>query len=66
MCLATVYDEKMDSGRILCRNITKIEVDGDLIKLFDIMGNETLYQGRIVSAELSGGAVILAKKEGAA
>jgi len=66
MCLATVYDEKADSGKILCRNITKIEVDGDLIKLFDIMGNETLYQGRIVSAELCGGTVILARKEGAA
>lgn len=66
MCLATVYDEKVDSGKILCRNITKIETDGDTIRLYDIMGDETIYEGRIVSAELSSGVVILAGKEGAA
>ena len=63
MCLATVYNEKADSNNILCRNVTKIEVDGDTIKLYDIMGNETVFEGRIVSAELSGGVVILAEKE---
>ena len=66
MCLATVYEESKNSGNILCRNITKIEVNGDKISLIDIMGAETTYIGHIVSAELSGGTVILKKTEGAA
>lgn len=63
MCLATVYEETRDAGNILCRNITKIEVNGENIRLIDIMGAETDYKGRIVSAELSGGTVILKKAE---
>jgi len=66
MCLATVYEETKKADNILCKNITKIEFEGDTIKLFDIMGAETTYKGSIVSAELSGGTVILKKTEGAA
>jgi len=53
----------MDNDRILCRNISKIEVDGDTIKLYDIMGNETVFEGRIVSAQLDAGVLVLAEKE---
>ena len=66
MCLATVYEEKKDKDNIICRNITKIDFEGDTIKLTDIMGEETSYKGSIVSAELSGGTVILRRTEGAA
>lgn len=66
MCLATVYNQRMDNDRILCRNISKIEVDGDTIKLYDIMGNETVFEGRIVSAQLDSGVVILEEKEAGA
>ena len=63
MCLATVYNKKVDSNNILCRNIAKIEVDGDTIRLYDILGNETVFEGRIVAALLDSGVVILAEKE---
>lgn len=66
MCLATVYEDTKKSDKILCRNITKIEVEGENIKLIDIMGSETNYKGHIISAELTGGTVILSKTEGAA
>ncbi len=66
MCLATVYEDRKDKENIICRNITKIDFEGDTIKLTDIMGEETAYKGQIVSAELSGGTVILRKTEGAA
>ena len=66
MCLATVYEETKKNENVICRNITKIEIDGDNIKLVDIMGAETFFLGHIVSAELSGGTVILKKTEGAA
>lgn len=66
MCLATVYEEKKDKENIICRNITKIDFLGETIRLTDIMGEEITYKGRIVSAELSGGTVIVSKTEGAA
>ena len=62
MCLATVYDGSRAPDRVLCRNITYIAVDGDKITLTDILGAETVYRGRIVSAELNGGTVILDKE----
>ncbi len=65
MCLATVYEDRKDKDRVICRNITKIDFDGDVIKLTDIMGEETTYKGHIVSAELSGGTVILRRTEDA-
>lgn len=59
MCLATVYEGAKGPSHIICRNITNITVDKERITLTDILGAETLYLGRIVSAELNGGTVIL-------
>ncbi len=59
MCLSTVYNKSAADDNLLCRNIMKIDVQGDQIKLTDIMQTETDVVGRIVSADLVNGVVIV-------
>ena len=57
MCLATVYKES-DSTAI-CRNVSRIDVDGDYVIIRDIMGEETRVQGKILMVDLANSIVKL-------
>lgn len=51
MCLATVY--KNDDDTIICRNVSKILVDGDKVTIIDIMGDEKTVEGSILMVDLA-------------
>lgn len=51
MCLATVY--KNDDDTIICRNVSKILVDGDKVMIIDIMGDEKTVEGSILMVDLA-------------
>lgn len=51
MCLATVY--KSDDDTIICRNVSKILVDGDKVTIIDIMGDEKTVEGSILMVDLA-------------
>lgn len=51
MCLATVY--KSGDDTVLCRNISRIDVDGDKVTVRDILGDETVLIGSIVMVDLA-------------
>ncbi|MCD7882583.1 MAG: CooT family nickel-binding protein [Lachnospiraceae bacterium] len=55
MCLATVYSKKEYS--VILEYVSKIEVDGDLITLTDVMGDTKTVEGTIAMADLTGGKV---------
>ncbi|MBS6196225.1 MAG: CooT family nickel-binding protein [Clostridiales bacterium] len=57
MCLATVYKESDDT--IICRNVSKILVEGDTVIIRDIMGAETTVQGSILMVDLANSIVKL-------
>ncbi len=59
MCLSTVYNKSAADNNVLCRNVMKINVQGDQIKLTDILQTETDLVGKIVSADLVNGVVIV-------
>ena len=46
MCLATVYKESDDT--VICRNVSKILVEGEKVIIRDIMGEETSIEGKMV------------------
>ena len=50
MCLATV--QKSDES-VICRNVSRIDVDGDKITIRDIMGDERVIEGRILMVDLA-------------
>lgn len=57
MCLATVYGKKQESETILIRNASRIDVEGTLIRIRDIMGQEVTVEGAISMVDL-GNAVV--------
>lgn len=57
MCLATVYGKKQEGETILIRNASRIDVEGTLIRIRDIMGQEVTVEGAISMVDL-GNAVV--------
>lgn len=51
MCLATVYKESDDT--VICRNVSKILVEGEKVIIRDIMGDETTVVGTILMVDLA-------------
>ena len=51
MCLATVYKESDDT--VICRNVSKILVEGEKVIIRDIMGEETSIKGKILMVDLA-------------
>ena len=50
MFLATVYKEP--DNTVICKNVSRIDVDGEYVTIRDIMGDETRVQGRILMVDL--------------
>ena len=57
MCLATVYKESDDT--VICRNVSKILVEGEKVIIRDIMGEETSIEGEILMVDLANSIVKL-------
>lgn len=56
MCLSTVVNINQPDSIIL-QYVSKIEVNGNLITLTDVMGEQKTVEGSIVKADLTGGRV---------
>ena len=46
MCLATVY--KNPENTVVCKNVSRIDVDGEYVLIRDIMGEEIRLQGKSI------------------
>ena len=57
MCLATV--QKSDDT-VVCRNVSRIDVDGEKVIIRDIMGDERVIEGKILMVDLANSLVTLA------
>ena len=56
MCLATVH--KSDDT-VVCRNVSRIDVDGEKVIIRDIMGDERVIEGKILMVDLANSLVKL-------
>jgi predicted RNA-binding protein len=52
MCLSAVYEVRDGSERLVCEHATAICMDGGVITLTDIMGEETVITGLLKSIDL--------------
>ncbi|MEL4106591.1 CooT family nickel-binding protein [Oscillospiraceae bacterium CM] len=57
MCLSKVYG-KNDTA-VLLNNIQKVVLDGDDIVFTDLLENETRLHGKLLSADLVSGRIII-------
>ena len=60
MCLATVYGKQNDTESIILKNATRSDVDGKKIVIRDIIGMETVVEGKILMVDLAGAVVKIA------
>jgi len=59
MCLSTVYkNEKTPQNEVL-KNVMHIRCENGAVILTDIMGREAVVEGEILSADLTGGTVVV-------
>ncbi len=59
MCLSKVYANKESSDTLLLTNIQRINFDGGAVIFTDLLERETRIEGRLLSADLVGGKVIV-------
>lgn len=59
MCLSKVFEKNGVSEQMLLNNIQKIAFDGDSLVFTDLLENDTRIQGRLISADLVNGKVIV-------
>ena len=57
MCLATVYGKKQESESILIKNASRLDVEGTVIRIRDIMGGEITVEGTISMVYLANSVV---------
>ena len=60
MCLSTIYKNEKQEDNILCKFVANINVDGDKLTFEEVMGIKTTITGKLVSADLTAGSVIVA------
>ena len=57
MCLATVYGKKKESESILIKNASRLDVEGNIVRIRDIMGGEITVEGTISMVDLANSVV---------
>lgn len=57
MCLATV--QKDSDNTVICKMVSRIDVDGDQVMLRDIMGETKVIEGKILMVDLANSIVKL-------
>ena len=57
MCLATGYGKKQESESILIKNASRLDVEGTVIRIRDIMGGEITVEGTISMVDLANSVV---------
>ena len=64
MCLSAVYEVKDGNESLICEYTTSLNIEGSVITLTDIMGEEVVFTGALKSVDLVKNIIILESKTG--
>lgn len=59
MCLSTVYRDQVKPENVVLGNVMKIECDGDMVLLTDLMDRQVAVHGSLVMANLVEGYAVV-------
>ena len=59
MCLSTVYKNTVTPETVAMKNVMKIECQGDMVILTDLMERQVVIEGELVSVDLVGNVAIV-------
>ena len=63
MCLSTAYLNNPIDDNIIAKYVSEIKVEGDRIKLIDVMGAGTEIKGHISFVDLTGGKGVITEEQ---
>lgn len=63
MCLSTVYKNELKKENVAMQNVVKIECDGDMVILTDLMERQMAIHGTLVMANLVEGVAVVKEAE---
>ena len=59
MCLSTVFAVSQGSENKVCEYVCSVKVNGDVVKLNDVMGVETEVKGKLVSCDFVSNKIVI-------
>ena len=59
MCLSTVYKGDVAPENVLMQNVMRIDCDGDMVILTDLLDRQVAIHGALVMAYLVGGKAVV-------
>ena len=63
MCASDVYLLRGEANELLMKDVAEIRVEGDALRLVDLLGNERTVSGHIVRLDLEGHAIYVAQDD---
>jgi predicted RNA-binding protein len=63
MCLAKAYSGK-DAEEVILQDVTRIQIDGDRIRMEDMFGEEKIVMGSVLEVDFEKSRVILKPFQG--
>ncbi len=59
MCMARAFRENTGARELICEDIAHLEVDGDIVRLSTLFGDEQKIKGTIREIDFQSGDVII-------
>ena len=63
MCLSTVYKNKISPETVAMPNVKRIDVEGDMVILTDLLERQMAIHGTLVTANLVEGTAVVRETE---
>ncbi len=63
MCLSTVYRNTVSPETLAMQNVMRIDVDGDMVILTDLLERQTAIHGSLLMANLVEGIAVVREAE---
>lgn len=63
MCLSTAYQNEIDDGRVLMKNVMTVECRNGAVILTDLFGRRLEISGSLLKASLTDGYVIISPEQ---
>lgn len=63
MCLSTVYKNKISPKTVAMPNVMRIDIDGDMVILTDLLERQMAIHGTLVTANLVEGTAVVKEAE---
>ena len=63
MCLSTAYEVGPSGEKMICDRVTTISVEGDSVRLVNLLGQQTVVQGNLKDVDLNKNVIRIETKQ---